>query len=74
MKIKSVELFRHDLPVRGGPYKMANAEVWSLQTTLVKLTADNGLTGWGKPAPSARRTPKHIPAERRRRCSSSPPR
>lgn len=51
MKIKSVEIFRHDLPVKGGPYKMANAEVWSLQTTLVKLTADNGLTGWGETCP-----------------------
>ncbi|MHA7775221.1 mandelate racemase/muconate lactonizing enzyme family protein [Roseibium sp. M-1] len=51
MKIKSVEIFRHDLPVKGGPYRMANAEVWSLETTLVKLTADNGLTGWGETCP-----------------------
>ena len=27
MKIKSVEIFRHDLPVKNGPYTMANAEV-----------------------------------------------
>ncbi|MCV0428370.1 MAG: mandelate racemase/muconate lactonizing enzyme family protein [Roseibium sp.] len=51
MKIKSIEIFRHDLPVKNGPYKMANAEVWSLQTTLVKVTADNGLTGWGETCP-----------------------
>ena len=37
MKIKSVEIFRHDLPVQNGPYTMANAEVWALETTLVKL-------------------------------------
>jgi L-alanine-DL-glutamate epimerase-like enolase superfamily enzyme len=51
MKIKSVEIFRHDLPVKNGPYTMANAEVWALETTLVKLTADNGLVGWGETCP-----------------------
>lgn len=51
MKIKSVEIFRHDLPVKNGPYTMANAEVWTLETTLVKLVADNGLVGWGETCP-----------------------
>jgi len=51
MKIASVEIFRHDLPVKAGPYKMANAEVWSLETTLVRLTSDTGLTGWGETCP-----------------------
>lgn len=51
MKIKSVEIFRHDLPVKNGPYTMANAEVWALETTLVKLIADNGLVGWGETCP-----------------------
>lgn len=51
MKIASVEIFRHDLPVKNGPYRMANAEVWSLQTTLVKLTSDTGRTGWGETCP-----------------------
>ncbi|WP_421981191.1 mandelate racemase/muconate lactonizing enzyme family protein [Roseibium sp.] len=51
MKIKSVEMFRHDLPVKNGPYTMANAEVWALETTLVKLVADNGLVGWGETCP-----------------------
>lgn len=51
MKITSVVIFSHDLPVKNGPYRMANAEVWSLQTTLVKLTSDTGLTGWGETCP-----------------------
>lgn len=51
MKIKSVEIFRHDLPVKNGPYTMANAEVWALQTTLVRIVADNGLVGWGETCP-----------------------
>lgn len=51
MKIKSVEIFRHDLPVKNGPYTMANAEVWALQTTLVRIVGDNGLAGWGETCP-----------------------
>lgn len=51
MKIAEIHIFKHDLPVKNGPYTMANAEVWSLDTTLVKLVADNGLIGWGETCP-----------------------
>ena len=50
-KIKKIEVFTHDLPVKNGPYTMANAEVWSVTTTLVALTGDNGLVGWGETCP-----------------------
>jgi len=45
MQIKEIHIFQHDLPVAGGPYTMANAEVWSLDTTLVKIVTDTGITG-----------------------------
>jgi L-alanine-DL-glutamate epimerase-like enolase superfamily enzyme len=51
MKIAEIHIYRHELPVKNGPYTMANAEVWSLTTTLVKLVADNGLCGWGETCP-----------------------
>ena len=51
MKISEIHIYAHDLPVRNGPYTMANAQVWSLETTLVKLVADNGLEGWGETCP-----------------------
>lgn len=51
MKITEIHVYAHDLPVRGGPYTMANAEVWSLDTTLVKLVTDAGLVGWGETCP-----------------------
>lgn len=51
MKIKSIEIYSHDLPVKNGPYVMANANVWSLEAILVKLTMDNGLIGWGETCP-----------------------
>ncbi len=51
MKIKEIHIFAHDLPVKNGPYTMANAEVWSLDTTLVKLVAEDGAVGWGETCP-----------------------
>lgn len=51
MKISELHIYSHELPVRDGPYTMANAEVWSLRTTLVKLVGDNGLVGWGETCP-----------------------
>lgn len=51
MRIAELHLFTHDLPVVDGPYRMANAEVWSLTTTLVKLVADTGEVGWGETCP-----------------------
>lgn len=51
MRIAEVHLFVHELPVVGGSYRMANAEVWSLTTTLVKLVSDTGVVGWGETCP-----------------------
>jgi len=51
MKIASVHIYTHELPVLDGPYTMANQVVYSLTTTLVKLVGDNGLFGWGETCP-----------------------
>jgi len=51
MKISEIHIYQHDLPVKNGPYTMANAEVWALDTTLVRLVTDKGLTGWGETCP-----------------------
>lgn len=51
MKIAEIHLYRHDLPVKNGPYLMSSAQVWSLTTTLVKLVSDSGHVGWGETCP-----------------------
>lgn len=51
MRIAEVHLYSHDLPVKNGPYSFAGTEVWSLQTTLVKLVGENGAIGWGETCP-----------------------
>lgn len=51
MKITEIHVYAHDLPVKNGPYTMANAKVWSLDTTLVRIVTDTGLIGWGETCP-----------------------
>jgi len=51
MKIKEIHVYSHHLPVKNGPYTMGGREVFSLDSTLVKLVADNGLVGWGETCP-----------------------
>lgn len=51
MRIAEIHIYAHDLPVKNGPYTMAKAQVYSLDTTLVKVVADNGLVGWGETCP-----------------------
>ena len=50
-EIRKIEIFSHELPVKNGPYTMANAEVWSVTTTLVAITGANGMVGWGETCP-----------------------
>lgn len=51
MRITELHAYQVDLPVRHGPYRMSNSELWSLRSTLIKLVADNGLVGWGETCP-----------------------
>ncbi len=51
MRIAELHIYQHDLPVKNGPYTMANAQVWSLTSTLVRLISDTGLEGWGETCP-----------------------
>lgn len=51
MKITEVHIYSHTMPVMNGPYTIASSKVYSLDTTLVKLVADNGLFGWGETCP-----------------------
>lgn len=51
MKISRIVVYQHDLPVKDAPYNMANAKVYSLKTTLVKIETACGLVGWGETCP-----------------------
>lgn len=67
MKIKEIHVYSHDLPVKNGPYTMGGVEVYALDTTVVKIVADNGLVGWGETCPVGRPTRRITPRARGRR-------
>ena len=51
MRISEIHVYQKDLPVVDGPYTMSTMTLHSIDTTIVKLVADNGLVGWGEVAP-----------------------
>jgi L-alanine-DL-glutamate epimerase-like enolase superfamily enzyme len=51
MRISRIHVYRHELPVAGGTYKMANTSVCALDTTLVEIVTDTGLCGYGESCP-----------------------
>ncbi|MCE2565217.1 mandelate racemase/muconate lactonizing enzyme family protein [Komagataeibacter sp. FNDCF1] len=51
MRLSEIHIYKHDLPVRNGPYTMSLSQVWSLDTTLVRLVAEDGTEGWGETCP-----------------------
>jgi len=59
VKITSIHVFQHDLPVAEGPYVMSSGPVWALDTTLVAIGLENGVVGWGETCPLG---PTYAPA------------
>jgi L-alanine-DL-glutamate epimerase-like enolase superfamily enzyme len=51
MRISEMHVYRHELPVVGGTYKMASTSVSSLDTTLVEIVTETGLKGYGESCP-----------------------
>jgi len=51
MRIDHINVYRVLLPVVGGAYRMASATVEALDSTLIEIVADNGLSGWGETCP-----------------------
>ncbi len=51
MRIAELHVYQKDLPVVGGAYTSSDGAITALDSTLVKLVADNGLVGWGETCP-----------------------
>ena len=51
MKIKEIHIYQHDLPVKGKPYKFARTVLTAMDTTIVEIMTDSGLTGFGETCP-----------------------
>lgn len=52
IKIKKIDVFQLELPYSGGVYHLSNNRTYtSFDATIVRITASNGLTGWGESTP-----------------------
>lgn len=52
MKISKIELFQIDLPYSGGTYLLSSGRTYeSFDASIVKITTDDGLVGWGESTP-----------------------
>lgn len=51
MRIQEIHVYGKTLPILGGPYTMSLITLESVDTTLVKIVADDGKVGWGEAAP-----------------------
>lgn len=51
MKIKTIHIYQHDLPIKGKPYTMARMSLTELDTTIVEIETDTGLVGYGETCP-----------------------
>ncbi|MBZ9757908.1 mandelate racemase/muconate lactonizing enzyme family protein [Mesorhizobium sp. ESP6-5] len=51
MRIRSIKVYQTLLPVKGGAYRMASDTVQNLDSTLVEVTTEDGLSGWGETCP-----------------------
>ncbi len=52
MRIARIEVFQADLPYSGGSYLLSGGRVFtSFDSTIVRVTTDSGLEGWGESTP-----------------------
>ncbi|MDX8534737.1 mandelate racemase/muconate lactonizing enzyme family protein [Mesorhizobium sp. VK25A] len=51
MRIDRINVYSAQLPVKGGVYRMASADVEALDSTLVEIATDDGFVGWGETCP-----------------------
>lgn len=52
MKIKSIDVFQVDLPFAGGTYRLSGGRQYAcFDATIVKITTDDGIQGWGESTP-----------------------
>jgi L-alanine-DL-glutamate epimerase-like enolase superfamily enzyme len=51
MRIEEIRVYSKEVPVAEGTYRMASSDVKSLDSTIVEVVSDEGLSGWGETCP-----------------------
>lgn len=61
MRIAEIHVYQMDLPLSGKVYRMSEGAYTTLDSTIVEVVSDTGISGWGKCARSARPTRRSTP-------------
>ena len=60
MRISGITVYQVDLPVRDGGFRQSGGRVWrTLDSTIVRVDTDEGVSGWGEACPFG---PNYVPA------------
>jgi L-alanine-DL-glutamate epimerase-like enolase superfamily enzyme len=51
MRIEEIRVYSKAVPVAEGTYRMASSDVKNLDSTIVEIVSDEGLSGWGETCP-----------------------
>jgi 4-hydroxyproline betaine 2-epimerase len=51
MRIEEIRVYSKQVPVSDGTYRMASSDVKNLDSTIVEIVSDEGLSGWGETCP-----------------------
>ena len=73
MRLASIQIYQKDLPITDGPYVMSTMTLAAIDSTIVKVTTDCGLVGWGEIAPLGPvYQPQHALGARAALCQMAP--
>lgn len=73
MRLASIQIYQKDLPITDGPYVMSTMTLSAIDSTIVKVTTDCGLVGWGEIAPLGPvYQPQHALGARAALCQMAP--
>jgi L-alanine-DL-glutamate epimerase-like enolase superfamily enzyme len=51
VRIAEIHLYQVDLPLNGTVYRMSEGAYTALDSTVVQIVSDTGLSGWGETCP-----------------------
>ena len=52
MRIIKISVYQVDLPVQDGGFRQSSGRIWrTLDTSIIRIDTDLGITGWGETTP-----------------------
>ena len=51
MQHRRIHVYQMDLPLRGKLYRMSDGTYTALDSTIVEIVSDTGVSGWGETCP-----------------------